>query len=348
MKTFFILFLSLLGGVYVAVASTLPLKVLQINIWQEGTKIENGFEAVVNAVAQADADVVFFNEVYNVKGYRFVPRMIEALKLHDKTYYGLDGPRSVAILAKYPIIDRQVVFPKDKGNGSIVRVTFEMNGYTFAAYTAHLDYRHYACYLPRGYNGTTWKKMENPVTDSDSILEQSRLSDRKMAITAFREAAQNDIASGRLILLAGDFNEPSHLDWQENTKNLWEHRGAVVGWDCSSMLYLAGFKDAYRVLHPDPVTHPGFTFPSDNERVDINKLTWAPDADERERIDFIYYYPDEKNFIPVKAVLLGPQRSIIHSRRELETSSDIFVEPRADWPTDHKAVIVVFKVRRKR
>lgn len=347
MKQFFLFFLSLLGGACVAVAST-PLKVLQMNIWQEGTKVENGFEAIVDAVLQSDADVVFFNEVYNAKGSRFVPRMLEALKLQNKTYYGLDGPRSVAILARYPILDRQVIFPQDKSNGSVIRVTFKMGGHTFAAYSAHLDYRHYACYLPRGYDGTTWKKMDAPIVDADSILKQNRLSCREEAITAFIEAAQKDIASGNLILLAGDFNEPSHLDWQENTKHLWEHRGAIVNWDCSSMLYRAGFKDAYRVLHPNPVTHPGFTFPSDNDGADVNKLTWAPGADERERIDFVYYYPAKKEFIPVKAVLLGPQRSIVHSKRELETSSDIFIEPKAGWPTDHKAVIVEFKVRRRK
>jgi len=32
---------------------------------------------------------------------------------------------------------------------------------------------------------------------------------------------------GNIILLGGDFNEPSHLDWKENTKNLWDHNGTV-------------------------------------------------------------------------------------------------------------------------
>ncbi|WP_455586990.1 endonuclease/exonuclease/phosphatase family protein [Bacteroides sp.] len=342
MKFFLALFLLLLGAVCTIEASSL--KVLQINIWQEGANVENGFEAIVDAVVQADADVVFFNEVYNAKGKRFVLRMLGELKQRNRMYYGLDGPRGVAVLAKYPITDRQVVFPKDKSNGSIVRVAFEMNGRTFAAYSAHLDYRHYACYLPRGYNGTTWEKMDEPVVDVDSILRQNRLSHREEAIAAFIEAVQKDLASGSLILLAGDFNEPSHLDWQENTKNLWEHHGVTVNWDCSSMLYRAGFKDAYRVLHPNPVTHPGFTFPSDNEQVDIKKLTWAPDTDERERIDFIYYYPDKKNLIPVKAVLMGPKRSIVRGRRVEETGCDIFIEPTAGWPTDHKAVMVEFKV----
>ena len=64
--------------------------------------------------------------------------------------------------------------------------------------------------------------------------------------------------------MGGDFNEPSHLDWLDNTKNLFDHNGAVIHWDCSMMLSQAGFKDAYREKYPDPVLYPGFTFPAGN------------------------------------------------------------------------------------
>ena len=75
------------------------------------------------------------------------------------------------------------------------------------------------------------------------------------------------------------------------TKKLWGHNGVIVNWDCSRMLYEAGFRDAYRSVYPNPVTHPGFTYPAGNKCAPVAKLTWAPEADERERIDFIYYYP---------------------------------------------------------
>lgn len=72
------------------------------------------------------------------------------------------------------------------------------------------------------------------------------------------------------VILAVNFNEPSHLDWTEETKGLWDHNGAVVDWVCSKLLYEAGFRDAYRVKYPNPITHPGFTFPSDNRRCQSN------------------------------------------------------------------------------
>lgn len=60
------------------------------------------------------------------------------------------------------------------------------------------------------------------------------------------EEARKDIMLGRSVVIGGDFNEPSHLDWQSDTKDLWDHNGAIVNWDCSLMLQRAGFKDTYR------------------------------------------------------------------------------------------------------
>ena len=86
---------------------------------------------------------------------------------------------------------------------------------------------------------------------------------------------------------------------------------------------------------------PIFTFPSDNKDVPISKLAWAPEADERDRIDFIYYYY-LPGFTPVKASILGPDSSIVRGRRMKENSQDSFIIPRSVWPSDHKALVVEF------
>lgn len=127
--------------------------------------------------------------------------------------------------------------------------------------------------------------------NEEDILAMNGKSDRKKAVEVFLQRVRLDIEQKHTILLAGDFNEPSHLDWKEDTKKLWGHNGVIVNWDCSRMLYEAGFRDAYRSVYPNPVTHPGFTYPAGNKCAPVAKLTWAPEADERERIDFIYYYP---------------------------------------------------------
>ncbi|MDC7139257.1 hypothetical protein PQG90_02240 [Bacteroides finegoldii] len=116
-----------------------------------------------------------------------------------------------------------------------------------------------------------------------------------------------------------------------------------MNWSCSSMLYEKGFRDAYRTVYPNPVTHPGFTFPAGNRAVAVDKLTWAPEADERDRIDFIYYYP--ASFLaPKKAWVVGPTESVVRGVIKKEKGKDRFLRSGKQWPTDHKAVMISFSV----
>lgn len=39
--------------------------ILQINIWQEGTMVPGGFEAIVNEIVRSNADFVTLSEVRN-------------------------------------------------------------------------------------------------------------------------------------------------------------------------------------------------------------------------------------------------------------------------------------------
>lgn len=318
------------------------LKVLQINIWQEGTMVEGGFDAIVNEIIHTDADLIFFSEVRNYNGIQFVPRMVDALQKKGKHYYGNSPTKlDVGIISKYKQHDQTEVYPDGQGSGSILRVLIQVNTHIIAAYSAHLNYTNYACYLPRGYDGYTWKKLKAPVCDADSVLTANRRSWRDESIHVFLNEARKDIEKGYRVILGGDFNEPSHLDWQSDTKDQWDHNGLIINWDCSKMLYDAGFKDAYRMIYPNVSTHPGFTFPSNNVNIAIEKLSWAPEADERDRIDFIYYHPTT-GFAPSSASIVGPPSSIIRGKRMEENTKDLFITPLAVWPSDHKGVLIEF------
>lgn len=345
-KIAIILLAVLLSGWTVVVrAETDTLKVLQLNIWHEGTQVEGGFQAIVDEIIHAEVDVAFLSEVRNYEGVPFVPRLIEALRQKGVVYYGEYSPLDVGILSRYPILEQEDVRATDKGegSGSLLRALLQVGNRKVAVYSTHLDYKNYACYLPRGYDGATWKKMDAPVTDADSVLQANRLAYREELIRLFVQKAKEDRERFAAVLLGGDFNEPSHLDWQEDTRHLWDHRGVVVNWDCSSLLQNAGYKDAYRVIYPNPVTHPGFTFPSDNNRVPVDKLAWAPEADERDRIDFIYYAGVAIQ--PLSAKVVGPSRSIVRGERVEEHTSDVFLTPLGVWPSDHKGVLVTFLLR---
>lgn len=328
-------------------AARVELKAMQMNVWMGGSRVEGAIGMIADEIVHTDADVVFLNEISNYKGENFILHMIKELKQRGQTFYGTETSLSVGILTRFPIDEQRIVSSGSKGsNGAILRVAFSCGGKKVAAYATHLDYQHYACYLPRGYNGTTWKKMDAPVTDEASVLEMNRKAYREEAIAGFLQAVKPDIEQGTLVLLGGDFNEPSHLDWQRNTKDLWDHNGAIVNWDCSRMLYDDGFRDAFRTVYPNPVKYPGFTFPAGNKAVTVDKLAWAPEADERDRIDFIYYYPS-RDFKPVKAFVVGPSCSIVKGAFQEEKSKDNFLTPLGGWPTDHKAVLITFLVNSK-
>lgn len=176
------------------------------------------------------------------------------------------------------------------------------------------------------------------LTDVDEVLRRNDLSLRDEAIRAFLTQAKADEAEGYDVIIGGDFNEPSHLDWTAQTRYLYDHHGLVVPWTVSTLLAGAGFKDAYRVAHPNVLTHPGFTYPSDNPRVAVERLSWAPMADERERIDYVLYKGRD---LQVKsAAILGYEGCIVRHRRRTDISSDTFIAPSGVYPSDHKGVLV--------
>ncbi len=108
------------------------------------------------------------------------------------------------------------------------------------------------------------------------------------------------------IVMAGDFNSGSHLDWTE--RNQERYNGLVVDFPATRFMEDAGFKDAYRQLFPDEVAKPG--------------VTWSPIYKEglQTRMDFIWY--QGKKLIPTSA-------SVINTHP-------------LGFPSDHAAVVVSF------
>lgn len=320
-------------------------KVLQFNVWQEGTTVPGGYDAIVEQIIESDADFVTLSEVRNYKNTRFCDRIVQSLKEKGQTFYSFYSYDS-GLFSRYPIIDSTTIFPCQNDQGSVYRALIDMQGQEVALYTAHLDYRNCTYYDVRGYDGSTWVRRP-PMTDIDSIMVDNVKSKRDNGIMAFLRHAKEDRQKGRIIIIGGDFNEPSYLDWTEETKNLSDHQGLVIPWTVSVMLAANGYIDAYREKYPNPVTHPGFTYPSDNPLMPTNKLTWAPESDERERIDFIHYAPFDGLQLK-EAIIWGPDGSICRNQRIKETAQDIFKIGKGIWPTDHKAVLATFALKRKK
>lgn len=336
-------FLLAVSGSVVSLHAKKPFEitVLQWNIWQEGNVVPGGYDAIVEEIARIQPDFVTFSEVRNYNQTRFNDRIVASLREKGLDYFSFYSYDS-GLLSRYPIIDSLTVYPEKDDHGSIYKLTAEVNNRKIAVYTGHLDYLNCAYYYVRGYDGSSWKEVPKP-NSVDEVLTVNVASLRDDAIDAFLLEAKKDLEKGHCVIIGGDFNEPSHLDWTKAMADLYDHNGMVIPWTVSTSLTDAGFKDGYRVVWPDPLSHPGFTYPSDNKLMDISKLTWAPNADERERIDFIYY--QGKGMKAIDAKVYGPASSIVRNERVDETSQDPFLLPAGVWPTDHKGVWMKFRIK---
>lgn len=60
---------------------------LQLNVWQECTKVPGGFETLVSEIERRQPDLVTLSEVRNYDGVDFTARLCESLKQKGLRYY---------------------------------------------------------------------------------------------------------------------------------------------------------------------------------------------------------------------------------------------------------------------
>lgn len=331
------------AGAQDAVPEKAELKILQLNLWKECTNSPDAENSLVDQIYYLNPDVATFCELYKGGNSSVTVKLIADLKARGREYYvkRTDGR---AVISKYPIVETGYV------NKWSFKAVLDVYGQRVAVYPAHSEYRYYSCYYPRGYNDgvSSWDELPEPITDIAKIVEVCSASDRVASAKAFVASAKEEIAKDALVFYAGDFNEPSHLDWTEATADLFDHNGCVVPWPLSEYLVNeVGYIDSYREKYPDPATYPGITFPSACPGMSPKDISWAPKADERDRIDMIYYYPDAR--LSLKDVYIaGPAKSIADCQEVAETGRDVFVMDKdSGWPSDHKGVLAIFEIKLK-
>ena len=61
-------------------SSSQNLSMLQFNIWQEGSMIPGGFDAIADEIARLEPDFIMLSEVRNYRDTSFCDRIVNALK----------------------------------------------------------------------------------------------------------------------------------------------------------------------------------------------------------------------------------------------------------------------------
>ena len=182
--------------------------------------------------------------------------------------------------------------------------------------------------------------IEDPDSFARKILSAANKSDGYRGYNATIRAIKS--IPGIPVIVTGDFNEPSHLDWTENYAGHGADRwvgnpGANplkfrIKWRGSQLLHQVGLGDAYRSRHPDEVAKPGNTW---TPTYPPNTAGRRPPGDQiDDRIDRLYY---AQNKILVRdAAVIG----------EDDHHSDVVYDGR--WPSDHRAVVAEFEISDRR
>ena len=136
-------------------------------------------------------------------------------------------------------------------------------------------------YGPYQLNGIAYEGYEG-TDDVDYVVKVNKEARQGMVDKLLEDF---NSSTTPFVCLSGDFNEPSWLDWTEGALKA-ELAPYVVQWPTTRSLWEGGIKgDAYRTIHPDPVTHPGFTWtprPSEKDtrdRLDLTLYTLSPNTE---------------------------------------------------------------------
>ena len=209
------------------------------------------------------------------------------------------------IVSSLPLLDP----PGGKGIYTFVEVS---PGLVVALENVHLPSDHYG--PTRVRNGATPRQ----------VLRSERLA-RLPAIRPSLRAATKLERQGIPVFLTGDFNSPSFSDWTPAAVGTRPALRYPLNWPVSVAVVGAGFRDSYRTVYPDPVAHPGLTWPVHRDLPGWNPTPATP----QDRIDFIY---TTSLATPTASVLVGEPGG---------PEINAVVKP---FPSDHRAIASTFEV----
>lgn len=285
------------------------LTVLSWNVWHAGHSKaygQKGCDGIIGILKESRADVILMVETYGASD-----------KVADSLgYYHRLLSSNLSVYSRYPIV-RTYTFPDSIPTFNFGGVEIDMDGQPVRIFDTWLHY------LP---------DMRLVPTDKPEaeILAWDDAGTRDEEIRTILNVLRPFIAEADRvpIIMGGDFNSHSHLDWTAATKDLYRHGGAVVNWTVSRTMEEAGFKDSFREINPDPVKDLGVTWLTDADSLET--------PDRQDRIDYIYYQGKT-----IQAIASG-----CYDNRLGETfpfrGKDFF------YASDHGFVLTTFEIENKR
>ena len=279
-------------------------KVMAWNILRSGNQIENGVDNVADMIKEINPDIVLMVETYGSgpyiakkNGYDFHLVAKEGTALDDKSV-------NLSIYSKFPFGERiDTDYPFFLGG---IEVFINNKKVRFFSNWFH--------YQP-------WNnKPEDMGKTVKELLEWERTEHRynmiQKVLPYFEKYAKE--SDSIPIIVGGDMNSPSHLDWSEKTKKI--HNGLVVPWYSTKVFEDLGFTDSFREKNPNPIKYPG--------------ITWDhKERDDSHRIDYIFYKGKKLKSTQSKTYMQ-------FFNEQIEINNKRFA-----YPSDHGIVVTTFKLK---
>lgn len=276
------------------------LRVLSFNMWFGGTQVNDYHNKQVSFLASEGLDIVGLQE----SGGNHANRLAEALG-----WYSWQGS-DVGIISRYPIAE---VYPTVFAAGGVrikLDKTHEVNFWN--AHPTAYPYGPYGVCFDHG--------DANHVNDIEN--RSGRPDQMREIVSAMKTAISN--ADSVPVILTGDMNAPSHLDWVESTRD--SHCQITFQWPTSVLPIQAGLRDSFRDINPDPAAVPGNTW----SPIYLTNSDYKGQAEPLDRIDFIYY----------KGLDVLDSHTVVKGNPTAEPNHQ-----NNEWTTDHAAVRSVFRLK---
>ncbi|SFA89568.1 Endonuclease/Exonuclease/phosphatase family protein [Amycolatopsis marina] len=316
------------------------LKVMAFNIWQGGRlegRHEHGFEdeniaELLEFVRAEDPDVLFAVETYGTG--KQIERALNRQQPADREFTGVQITREpgqepdrdnlwlftrLPVEEIYPVVEDDVLTSFNFG-GARLGLPGGGHMHAFTTWLYHV--------------GNTWSPTNRSAMevalglDRTSTNEELAATDHvrrtEMARTLLHERLEHYVGDDTApVILGGDFNTQSHVDWSGRFADAAGHEGMVIDWPVLRAFDLAGFTDTYRYANPDAARYPGRTWSA------ANAFMYAP-----ARIDYVMTRGERVR------VLGSSTRSVRLPEQRGDALDDLY-----PFYSDHSAVVTELLIR---
>lgn len=326
MKFNVVVAIGLLLGVTVTLSATdTPaesddLRVMVWNVLHGANDVTNGAEKTLKIIREVNPGIVLLQESYDINGER--PKLGEWLA--GELGWNQHQAESTHLCVLTPLeIDATFLHHEWHGVGARLR---DPAGRELLAWSTWIDYRSFVTYTLR----------DTPEINDEDLLAGERVGSNRQQqadaiISHLRDTGQ--LSADIPLLVGGDWNCPSHLDWTVDAARVYKRRRPLP-LPVSIAMQSAGFTDTFRELYPNPVQRPG--------------ITWSPmyrtkgEGDEQveqgfDRIDRLYLKNPLKHGTPWE---LRPVTG--HVLPLLWEDESIPIVER-EFPSDHGALVIDLK-----